>query len=227
MVLSDRGRRIVESPPMPEYAQVHRTRALNPFHPEHNPDGYISLCVAENKLIAPLVAERMTAVRDMPLDLMGYQPMTGSTELRVALARFMERSLVGRPVDPEELAVLAGAGSVLEIVFAAICDPGDGVLVPTPSYAGFWADLETRDEVSIVPVHCASDTGFRLTTELLDAALAGAGRPVKALLFTSPNNPLGWTYTADEISEIVAWAKTKDIHLVMDEIYALSVFGEV
>ncbi|MBT8211696.1 MAG: aminotransferase class I/II-fold pyridoxal phosphate-dependent enzyme [Acidimicrobiia bacterium] len=226
MVLSQRGRKLIESPPMSEYAQVHRVRALNPFHPEHNPDGYIPLCVAENKLIAPMVAERIAAVPDMPLNLMGYQPMTGSVELRVALARFMERSLLGRPVDPEELAVLAGAGSVLEIMFAALCDPGDGVLVPTPSYAGFWADLETRDEITIVPVHCSSENGFELTTELLDRALADADRPIRALLFTSPNNPLGWTYTPDEIAEIVEWAETNDIHLVMDEIYALSVFGD-
>ncbi|NNC74801.1 MAG: aminotransferase class I/II-fold pyridoxal phosphate-dependent enzyme, partial [Acidimicrobiia bacterium] len=106
------------------------------------------------------------------------------------------------------------------------CDPGDGVLVPTPSYAGFWADLETRDEITIVPVHCSSENGFELTTELLDRALADADRPIRALLFTSPNNPLGWTYTPDEIAEIVEWAETNDIHLVMDEIYALSVFGD-
>ena len=49
--------------------------------------------------------------------------------------------------------VLSGPhlGAVLELLFHAIADPGDAVLVPTPSYAGFWADLETRDDLTIVP----------------------------------------------------------------------------
>ncbi len=63
------------------------------------------------------------------------------------------------------------------------------MLVPTPTYADFWQDLQTRDELTIVPVHCTSDEGFRLTTDRLDHALATAGRPVRALVFTSPNNP--------------------------------------
>lgn len=226
-LLSARARKVLESPPMPEYSHVHMQRAPDPFHPEHNPDGYIPLCIAENKLIAPMVAERLAAVPDLPVEFMGYQPMTGSRVFRTTLARFLAQRVFGAPVDPDHLAVLSGAGSVLEILFGVLCDPGDGVLVPTPSYAGFWADLETRDEVVIVPVHCPSEDGFRLTTDLLDEALAGAGREVKALLFTSPNNPLGWTYTAHEVAEIVAWAAARDIHLVLDEIYAMSVFGDV
>src|SRR5690606_9617068 len=121
--------------------------------------------------------------------------------------------------------VVAGAGAVLELLFFAICDPGDGVLVPTPSYAGFWADLETRDELTIVPVHRQSADEFRLTTEALDRALAEAGRPVKALLLTTPDNPLGRVYSAAELNEILAWAERAEIHVVVDEVYALSVFG--
>jgi aspartate/methionine/tyrosine aminotransferase len=75
-------------------------------------------------------------------------------------------------------------------------------------------------------VNCSSDTGFRLTRERLDEAIASADRPVTALLFTSPNNPLGWVYGADEIESILEWAEERAIHVVFDEIYALSVFGE-
>ncbi len=100
------------------------------------------------------------------------------------------------------------------------------MLIPTPSYAGFWADLETRDQLAIVPVHCTSDEGFRLTRRGLDAAVADAERPVRALLFTSPNNPLGWVYGVDEIEDVFRWAEDRGIHVVFDEIYALSVYGD-
>ncbi len=152
--------------------------------------------------------------------------MTGSLAFREALAGFMGERFLGRSFRAEQIAVLSGAGSVLELLFHVIADPGDGVLVPTPSYAGFWPDLETRDELAIVPVHTASSEGFRLTPERLDAACAAAGRPVRALLFTSPDNPMGRVYGAEELDVVLGWAERTGVHLVMDEIYALSVFGE-
>ena len=126
----------------------------------------------------------------------------------------------------EQVAVLAGAGSVLEILFHALADPGDGVLVPTPSYAGFWPDLETRDELSIVPVHCPSDDGFRITVGRLEQARRAAGRPVRALLFTSPSNPMGTVFEPADLAGVLAWAEEVGIHVVFDEVYALSVFGD-
>jgi 1-aminocyclopropane-1-carboxylate synthase len=152
--------------------------------------------------------------------------MTGNPEFRRRLATFMGRSFLGRTFDVEEIVVLAGAGVVLEMLCYALCDPGDGVLIPTPSYAGFWPDLETRDELNIVRVDCASGDEFRLTPALLDAAVEAADCPVTAFLFTTPNNPLGRVYTRDELLAIVEWAERRGIHLIMDEIYALSVFGE-
>jgi aspartate/methionine/tyrosine aminotransferase len=86
-------------------------------------------------------------------------------------------------------------------------------------------DLELRARLSIIPVHRSIEDGFRLTTEMLDRAAATAGRPVKALLFTSPDNPLGTAPSPEEIEQVLAWATERDLHIVFDEIYALSVFG--
>ena len=65
-------------------------------------------------------------------------------------------------------------------------------------------DLNASDIFSSATTIHSSDDGFRLSPELLDGAIADAGRPVKALLFTSPNNPLGTVYTAEEINEALA-----------------------
>jgi aspartate/methionine/tyrosine aminotransferase len=224
--LSRRGQSLLASPPLPEYIHEHFARVGEPWDPVSNPGGYISMCIAENKLTWDLLEPKMAECREITERALGYDAMIGSLQFREELARFMGRTFLGRAIAAEQLAVLAGAGSVLELLFYAICDPGDGVLVPTPSYAGFWADLETRDELAIVPVHCTSTDDFRLTRERLDAAVADAGRPVTALLFTTPNNPLGWVYGADEVEDILRWAEERDIHVVFDEIYALSVFGD-
>jgi aspartate/methionine/tyrosine aminotransferase len=210
---------------MAGYYTEHVARCDLPVTVTDGEDRYIGLCVAENKLVGDLLLPKMLESRDVPERVLGYDNWTGSRDFRHQLSRFMGRTFLGRPVDPDHVMVTAGAGAALELLLYTIADPGDGVLVPTPSYGGFWADLETRDELSIVPVHCVSSDGFALTEERLDAALAAAGRPVKALLFTTPNNPIGTVSSAAEVDRVLAWAKQKSIHVVFDEIYALSVFG--
>ena len=224
--LSLRGQDLLAGPSIPEYLLRHSDCLSDPYDPHTNPDGYIGLCEAENRLVAEMVAERLDRVPTVPPSTLFYDNMTGSARFREQLARFMSRSFLGRDFDPQQISVLAGAGSVLDFLFQALGDPGDGVLVPTPSYAGFWMDLELRARLSIVPVHRFIDDDFRLTPEMLDRALAEAERPIKALLFTSPDNPLGTVPSPEEMSQVLAWSEDRDLHLVFDEIYALSVFGE-
>lgn len=224
--LSRRGRQLLDKPPFPEYLQEHFARQGSLYDVAENPEGYIPLSVAENKLLGDRLLRRMAAVEAVPEEVLAYGSMVGSIDFRQQLARFLGCTVFGREFPSEQLAVLAGAGSVLESLFHNLCDPGDAVLVPTPSYAGFWADLETRDEVRIVEVPTRSSDRFRLTAESLDAAVASAGAPVRALLFTSPNNPLGTVYSPAELEAVIRWAQQASVHLVCDEIYALSVYGE-
>lgn len=224
--LSARGQSLAANRPTPRYIDEHFSRVGDCWKPDSNPDGYISMCIAENKLVWDLIGPKMAACRDVPARVVAYDNMLGTASFREALAQFLGRRVLGRPVDPDHVITLAGSGTVLEMLFYAIADRGEGILVPTPSYSGFWPDIETRDELTIVPVHTSSSTGFRLSVELLDAAVAAASVPVRALLFTSPNNPLGTVYSRDQLDEIIAWAERREIHLVLDELFALSVYGD-
>lgn len=209
------------APPFPEYLIEHEARSATA---DEVP--YTALCVAENRLVWDILEPKIRDRSLPPPEALGYDLMIGSEAFRRELARFMSRGFLGRSVDASQLVVLAGAGCVLETMFYGLCDSGDGVLIPTPSYAGFWMDLETRDQLQIVPVHRRIEDGFRLSAELLDSAVAEAGIPIKALVFTSPDNPLGKVFDRDEIEEILGWAERAGVHVVFDEIYALSVFGE-
>lgn len=214
-------------PPFAEYlVHHHRRETADDYDPDRHPDGYLALCVAENKLVSDLLIDRIRHAPPPPPPSLGYDHMVGSETFRRRLAGFMERTFIGRRIDPDHLVTLAGAGSILETLFFAIADPGDGVLVPTPSYAAFWADLGTRDALTIVPVPTTSANGFKLTPTVLDETLRSADRPIRALLFTSPSNPLGHVYTPDELEFVASWAEQHRVHLVMDEIYALSIYGD-
>jgi aspartate/methionine/tyrosine aminotransferase len=216
--LSARGSQLLTDAPMAPYIDAHFERVGDP--------DYIGLAIAENKLMWDVLGPRLKAPRSPEPHAIGYDEMIGNRALRTQIAALLERTWVGRPIAADHVAVLAGAGSVLEILFYTLADPGDGVLVPTPSYAGFWSDLETRDGLRIVPVPTEVADGFRLTTGMLDRAVETAGRPIAALLLTNPSNPLGTIAPPEEMTELVAWAADLDLHVVLDEIYALSVHDE-
>ncbi|QDV09551.1 Aspartate aminotransferase [Planctomycetes bacterium Poly30] len=224
--LSIRGAQLASESPMAPYIVEHFARLEQSRTGAKDGSSYVPLCIAENGLLKSRVMARLHACRLPPSRVLGYDSMVGAISFREALASFMERAFLGRRFAPDQIAVLAGAGTVLENVFYALCDPGEAVLVPTPSYAGFWTDLETRNGLHIVPVHSQSDDDFRLTAASLEEAFLSADRPVKALLFTNPDNPRGSVATRQEIEEILRWADGRQIHVVFDEIYALSVFGE-
>lgn len=211
---------------MPEYVFVHRDRRGAGYDPERNPDGYIGLCVAENSMMWDHLAPWMSGPYVMTPDVTGYGDMRGSPDLREVVADLVSERIFGRRVDPDWIVTMAGAGAVLEALFHAIADPGEGVLVPTPSYAGFWPDVEARNHLHVVPVERDPDNGYALTTDLLDRAVDRAPMPVRTLLYTNPDNPLGDVASAEQVGEIVAWCRSRGLHLVSDEIYALSVFGD-
>jgi 1-aminocyclopropane-1-carboxylate synthase len=202
---------------MPEYIAEHFARA--------DDDGYTGLAIAENKLVWDLLEPRLNSNRAVPSSAIGYDDMAGSPDFRASVAAFASDHVWGRHVDADEVVVLAGAGSILETLFYAIADPGDAILVPTPSYAGFWADIETRAELHIVEVPTSPDQSFALTTEQLQAAYDASPWPVRALLVTNPSNPTGRIHTEAEIREAVTWARSVGIHIVMNEVYALSILG--
>jgi len=95
----------------------------------------------------------------------------------------------------------------------------------------FKYDVQARNDLNIVPIRRDAKTNYRLTKESLEETFrlstAENGHEPKVLLLCSPENPLGRVFTPDEIAEVVAWAATKpNLHLVSDELYALSVFGK-
>lgn len=224
--LSRRAERMLAEPPFPEYIREHTERIVDRFDAETNPDGYIPFGIAENHLVTQRLIDRLAEVDEVPTRVLGYDSGRGNPAFRANISAFLARNVFGRGVDPERMSVLAGAGSVLELVFHAICDPGDGVLVPTPSYSGFWPDLTMRDEATIVPVHTRADEGFALSVDALERARDGADCEVKALLLTNPDNPTGRVMSASQVESLVTWATDAGLHVVVDEVYALSVFGD-
>ncbi|GJN23458.1 hypothetical protein PR202_gb11107 [Eleusine coracana subsp. coracana] len=211
----------------------------NPYDPVSNPSGIIQMGLAENQLSFDLLEEWLEANSDalglrrdgvsVFRDLALFQDYHGMPEFKNALARFMSEQRGYRVVfDPSNIVLTAGATSANEALMFCLADHGDAFLIPTPYYPGFDRDLKWRTGAEIVPVHCTSADGFRVTRAALDDAYRRAQKRrlrVKGVLITNPSNPLGTSSTRADLDALLDFAASKCIHLVSDEIYAGTSFS--
>ena len=221
--VSARGMRL-NQPALPYLAGVIEGFA-NPYDPATG-EGIVLLAVAENKLAWPVLKPRIEkGLSKLPDWVANYGPMEGQAALREPLAKFLETRVVKAPVDPAHLSCATGVGAALSNLFFAICDAGDAVLIPSPYYSAFDSDLRSVCDLKRVPVRLAAEKGYALTRDALDRAYAKHGGRTKALLLTNPHNPLGRVMAPAELRLAVEWCDHRRLHLVCDEIYALSALG--
>eukprot|EP00930_Biecheleria_cincta_P058847 TRINITY_DN44644_c0_g1_i1.p1 TRINITY_DN44644_c0_g1~~TRINITY_DN44644_c0_g1_i1.p1 ORF type:complete len:495 (-),score=59.91 TRINITY_DN44644_c0_g1_i1:442-1761(-) len=209
----------------------------DPYHAESigsiETDGFAFMALAENRLMWDRLKPRvMSAMQNLPDSAFAYIPMQGQVVLRQALSQFLERRVMKVPVPPKELVCGTGVSAILSNLFYCICDDGDTVLIPSPYYSAFDSDLRAFCNLHrrLVPLDLDPSSDYRLTAQALECAYHKAycatGRAPKALLLTNPHNPLGRIAHREELEEVLEWCTGKGMHLVSDEIYALSCFGE-
>lgn len=122
----------------------------------------------------------------------------------------------GLPVDPQQVAITASSSEAYAYLLKLLCNPGDSVLVPRPSYPLF-DQLARLENVDILHYPLLADDGWRVDVD----ALRGAVRPnTRAVFLVSPNNPTGSFLHREELQAIEAVARDHDLALVCDEVFA-------
>ncbi|WOK98470.1 hypothetical protein Cni_G07182 [Canna indica] len=212
----------------------------NPYDPKTNPSGIIQMGLAENQLSFDLIEtwlelhpDALGLRRDGTLvfrELALFQDYHGLPEFKKALADFMGE-LRGNKVkfDSSKLVLTAGSTSANETLMFCLAEPGEAFLLPTPYYPGFDRDLKWRTGAEIVPIHCSSSNGFRITKSALEKAYQQARKQnlrVKGVLVTNPSNPLGTTLNRSELDTLIDFVVAKGIHLIGDEIYSGTNFAD-
>jgi len=150
-----------------------------------------------------------------------YSPAAGLPELREAIAVKTKRDS-GYEVAPGQVVVTNGGKQAVYEAFAALIDPGDEVLLPSP----YWTTYpEAIALAGGTPVMVTTDetSGYLASVEDLEAHRTVR---TKALLFVSPSNPTGAVYPPERVAEIARWAAATGIWVITDEIYEHLVYGE-
>jgi aspartate/methionine/tyrosine aminotransferase len=150
-----------------------------------------------------------------------YTPTAGLPELREAIAVKTKRDS-GYDVAAAQVLVTNGGKQAIEQAFAALLDPGDEVLLPTPYWTTYPEVIKLAGAVP-VPVWAGEGQDYLVDVDQLDAALTPR---TKALLFCSPCNPTGAVYPAEQVRAIGEWALRNGVWVISDEIYEHLVYGD-
>ncbi|EGG24921.1 1-aminocyclopropane-1-carboxylate synthase [Cavenderia fasciculata] len=201
-----------------------------------NPNGFMNFCIAENTLCYDLLRGKLECDPNIKQSLTQYSEFGGINTFRQAIANLLEHKIFrceSGDVDPKQIIVGSGCTSLLEALFYGLCDSGDSIIIPSPMYPSFVHDARMRANVKIEPASMTIDDGlgnirFALRMDKFDEAwkkVEAEGGKVKAVLLCNPNNPTGQLFSSDELLELIEWCRVRQIHLISDEIYALSTFS--
>lgn len=118
-------------------------------------------------------------------------------------------------IDVESLILTTSTSEGYSYVFRLLCDPGDEVLVPKPSYPlfEFLADLQ---DVKLVPYPLLYDHGWQIDLPSIERAMTSRTR---AIVLVHPNNPTGSYVKSQERAALNAFCVQRNLALIVDEVF--------
>jgi aspartate/methionine/tyrosine aminotransferase len=143
-----------------------------------------------------------------------YEPASkGILPAREAVAAYYAGR--GISLSRENLILTVSTSEAYSYCFRLLCDPGDEVLVPSPSYPlfEFLADIQ---DVKLVPYELVYDQGWQIEFESLRRAITPRSR---AIMVVHPNNPTGHFTKAWELERLNTICREHELALVADEVF--------
>jgi alanine-synthesizing transaminase len=164
----------------------------------------------------PYESERLLAALNDPGALRYAPEPFGLTSAREALAQTYLES--GIALGPTHVALTASTSEAYGFAFKLLCDPGDEVLLPAPSYP-LLEHLARLEHLSIRPYTLFYDHGWHVDIDSVKRALSAKTR---AIVVVHPNNPTGSYLKRNELEALLAL----DVPIVSDEVFASYAFAD-
>lgn len=154
----------------------------------------------------------------------GYGSMP--TELSNIICKRMEQRY-NWPVSPKEIVYLPGLVCGLNAVCRATGEPGSSVLVQTPVYPPFLSapgnHAQTLDVAQLTLVSNSNTIGYEIDFDAFEAAIKPTTR---LFILCNPHNPIGRSYTADELAKLAEICIRHDLIICSDEIHCDLLLGD-
>lgn len=149
-----------------------------------------------------------------------YTPTAGLPELKEAIINKLKRDQ-GFDYDKSQIIVGNGAKHVLYLLFQALLNPGEEVIIPAPYWVSYPEQVKLAGGVP-VSIITTQEKHFKITVQDLEKV---ATSKTKALILNSPSNPTGMIYSKEELEPIAEFCLAHDILIISDEIYEKLVYN--
>lgn len=186
---------------------------------EQIPDA-ISLCLGEpGETASAHVVE--AACKALQAGKTKYTDVLGIPEFRNAAAAYTRR-VKGLDYDPEtEIQAVDGATIGLYLAIKTVVDPGDEVIIPSPYFTSYDAEVLMCDAVPVT-VALKPEHGMHVNADEIRKAITPRTR---AIIINSPCNPTGAVTSAEELAEVAKLCEEFDLWVISDEVYHPFVFA--
>ena len=151
-----------------------------------------------------------------------YTSNAGLKELKQEIARYLYRRCDVSYNADSEIMVTVGGSEAIDIALRAMCNPGDEVLIPQPSYVSYVPCARLAGGTPVV-IELEEKDQFKLTSEKL---LEKITDKTKILVMPFPNNPTGAVMTKEDLQPIVDLVIEHDLFVISDEIYSELTYGD-
>jgi len=149
----------------------------------------------------------------------GYSQSEGLPELREEIVKKLKRdnNIIAKH---QELIVTIGAIEGLMASVMSVIDPGDEVILPTPTYSTHITQVKLASgKPVLVPLQEANN--YKLDLEEIKNAITNK---TKAIMYCSPSNPTGTVFSEDELRELAKIALENNLTVITDEAYEYFTF---
>lgn len=157
---------------------------------------------------------RDAAINAIENESIGYTAASGMESLKQAICDKLKRDN-NLEYAQDQIVVSNGAKHSLFNTLAAICNPGDEVIVPNPYWVSY-PELVRLVDANPVFVECPEEAEFKYTVKALEEAITDK---TKAIILNTPNNPTGTAYEEEDLKAIADLAVKHNIYVISDEIY--------
>ena len=144
-----------------------------------------------------------------------YTSNSGLKELRQEICNYMKRTQDLDYVWDKEVFITVGGSEAIDLMFRAMINEGDEVLIPQPSYVSYEPCAVLADAKPVI-INLKNENNFRLKPEELEAAITPRS---KILVLPFPNNPTGGIMERDDLEAIREIIIKNDLYVLSDEIY--------
>lgn len=183
-------------------------------------DNVISLGIGEPDFVTPWQI-REAGIYALEKGHTHYSANAGIKELRKEIEGYLKRKYSVEYSAEDEIIVTVGASEGIDLALKAVLEPGDEVVLPEPSFVAYKGCV-TVSGGTPVSLKLREDNLFKIDPADLEAVIT---EKTKAVIIPFPNNPTGSVMTSDELEEIVAVLKDKDVVIISDEIYSELTYG--